>query len=131
MDILVDRLKLKNLIVLVMLLSMFNRCRYSVQFSLKAAWLLGAFSADVPKPSWKTSQGVKLKNMILSEELRYVTDFNDSNLTWNILVICSLMWLFINYMFCFCDFVLICWIVHLIICDHPSLVIFTVVLFSC
>ena len=46
------------------------RCRSSVEFSIKAAWLLGAYSADVLKPSWKNSQGVKLKNMILSEELR-------------------------------------------------------------
>ncbi|XP_069106842.1 phosphatidylinositol 4-kinase beta-like [Argopecten irradians] len=47
-----------------------HRCRYNVEFSLRTAWILGAFSADVLKPSWKNSQGVKLKNMILNEELR-------------------------------------------------------------
>ncbi len=49
------------------------RCRSSVEFSIKVAWLLGAFSSDVvQKPTWKNNQGVKLKNMILSEELRLV-----------------------------------------------------------
>ncbi|KAJ8322111.1 hypothetical protein KUTeg_000582 [Tegillarca granosa] len=47
-----------------------NRCRQDVEFSVRAAWLLGAYSSDVLKPSWKNSQGVKLKNMILQEELR-------------------------------------------------------------
>ncbi|XP_067666959.1 phosphatidylinositol 4-kinase beta-like [Haliotis asinina] len=47
-----------------------HRCRNSVDFSIMACWLLGAYSADVLKPSWKNSQGVKLKNMILNEELR-------------------------------------------------------------
>ncbi|XP_033726824.1 phosphatidylinositol 4-kinase beta-like [Pecten maximus] len=47
-----------------------HRCRYNVEFALRTAWILGAFSADVLKPSWKNSQGVKLKNMILNEELR-------------------------------------------------------------
>ncbi|OWF50033.1 phosphatidylinositol 4-kinase beta-like [Mizuhopecten yessoensis] len=47
-----------------------HRCRYNVEFSLRTAWILGAFSADVLKPSWKNAQGVKLKNMILNEELR-------------------------------------------------------------
>ena len=46
------------------------RCRSSVDFSIKVAWLLGAYAVDVPKPNWKNSQGVKLKNMILNEELR-------------------------------------------------------------
>lgn len=47
-----------------------NRCRQSIEFSIRAAWLLGAYSLDVVKPSWKNSQGVKLKNMIMGEELR-------------------------------------------------------------
>ncbi|KAL8558757.1 hypothetical protein ACOMHN_043701 [Nucella lapillus] len=47
-----------------------HRCRSSVEFSVSAAWILDAFSADCLKPNWKNSQGVKLKNMILGEELR-------------------------------------------------------------
>lgn len=47
-----------------------NRCRQSIEFSVRSAWLLGAYSLDVVKPSWKNSQGVKLKNMIMREELR-------------------------------------------------------------
>lgn len=47
-----------------------QRCRTSVEFSIRAAWLLAAYSADVPKPSWHTSQGSKLKKLILHEELR-------------------------------------------------------------
>ncbi|KAL4217995.1 Phosphatidylinositol 4-kinase beta [Mactra antiquata] len=46
-----------------------HRCRNSVEFSVKCIWLLSAFSADVLKPTWKTSQGLKLRNMILNEEL--------------------------------------------------------------
>ncbi len=39
------------------------------------SWLLGAYSSDVQmKPSWKNSQGIKLKDMILNEELRSVSD---------------------------------------------------------
>jgi len=48
------------------------RCRKSVEFSIRTAWLIGAYAADVNKPSWKTSQGVKLRKMILHEELRSV-----------------------------------------------------------
>ncbi|XP_063407864.1 phosphatidylinositol 4-kinase beta-like [Mytilus trossulus] len=47
-----------------------NRCRQSIECSIRSAWLLGAYSLDVVKPSWKNSQGVKLKNMIMREELR-------------------------------------------------------------
>ena len=46
------------------------RCRNSIEFSIRSVWLLSAFAADVLKPTWKTSQGVKLRNMIVSEELR-------------------------------------------------------------
>ena len=46
-----------------------HRCRSSVEFSVKCVWLLSAFSADVLKPTWKTSQGLKLRNLILNEEL--------------------------------------------------------------
>ena len=49
---------------------LFFRCRNSVEFSVKCIWLLGAFSADVLKPNWKASQGLKLRNLLLSEELR-------------------------------------------------------------
>ncbi|XP_070208714.1 phosphatidylinositol 4-kinase beta-like isoform X2 [Littorina saxatilis] len=47
-----------------------HRCRNSVEFSVNAAWILDAFSSDCLKPNWKNSQGVKLKNLILNEELR-------------------------------------------------------------
>lgn len=46
------------------------RCRRSIGFSLNVAWLLGAYSPEVSKPNWKNSQGPKLRNMILAEELR-------------------------------------------------------------
>lgn len=46
-----------------------HRCRNSTEFSVKCVWLLSAFSADVIKPTWRTSQGIKLRNMILNEEL--------------------------------------------------------------
>lgn len=57
-----------------------HRCRSSVEFSIRAAWLLGAYSADVLKPTWKNSQGVKLKHMILNEELRPVRQRSPSTL---------------------------------------------------
>ncbi|CAL1535815.1 unnamed protein product [Lymnaea stagnalis] len=47
-----------------------HRCRNSIEFSVNAAWLLNAYSADTLKPNWKNSQGIKLRDMILSEELR-------------------------------------------------------------
>ncbi|XP_014205951.1 phosphatidylinositol 4-kinase beta [Copidosoma floridanum] len=46
------------------------RCRHSVDFSLKCAWLLDAYSSDTHLPSKKKSHGTKLKNLILSGELR-------------------------------------------------------------
>ncbi|WAR18074.1 PI4KB-like protein [Mya arenaria] len=48
-----------------------HRCRKSVEFSMKCVWLLGAFSADVLKPTWRTSQGIKLRNLIVNEELSH------------------------------------------------------------
>jgi len=54
------------------------RCRKSVEFSVRTAWLIGAYAADVNKPRWKTSQGVKLRRMILHEELRSVATFSYS-----------------------------------------------------
>ncbi|KAK3088656.1 hypothetical protein FSP39_022005 [Pinctada imbricata] len=56
------------------------RCRQCVEFSIRAAWLLGAFSADVLKPNWKNSQGIKLKNMIMNEELRPKSEKKTANL---------------------------------------------------
>ncbi|XP_011503773.1 PREDICTED: phosphatidylinositol 4-kinase beta [Ceratosolen solmsi marchali] len=47
-----------------------HRCRHSVDFSLKCAWLLDAYSSDAHLPSKKESHGPKLKNLILSDELR-------------------------------------------------------------
>ncbi|XP_052234570.1 phosphatidylinositol 4-kinase beta-like isoform X2 [Dreissena polymorpha] len=48
-----------------------HRCRSSVEFSVKCVWLLSAFSASVLKPTWRTSQGLKLRNLILNEELSH------------------------------------------------------------
>ncbi|KAH1020777.1 hypothetical protein HUJ04_010383, partial [Dendroctonus ponderosae] len=45
-------------------------CRKSIDFSLKCAWLLHAYSTDVTVPSKKKPHGVKLRNLILSDELR-------------------------------------------------------------
>ncbi|KAF7266893.1 hypothetical protein GWI33_019822 [Rhynchophorus ferrugineus] len=47
-----------------------HRCRKSIDFSLKAAWLLDAYSTDATFPSKKKPHGVKLRNLILSDELR-------------------------------------------------------------
>lgn len=47
-----------------------SRCRKSVDFSLKCAWLLDAYSSDASVPSKKKPHGVKLMNLILSDELR-------------------------------------------------------------
>ncbi|XP_018577631.1 phosphatidylinositol 4-kinase beta, partial [Anoplophora glabripennis] len=47
-----------------------HRCRKSIDFSLKCAWLLEAFSSDASLPTKKKPHGVKLRNLILSDELR-------------------------------------------------------------
>lgn len=46
------------------------RCRKSVDFSLKCAWLLDAYSSDASLPLKRKPHGVKLRNLILSDELR-------------------------------------------------------------
>ncbi|XP_066154654.1 phosphatidylinositol 4-kinase beta isoform X2 [Euwallacea fornicatus] len=46
------------------------RCRLSIDFSLKCAWLLHAYSTNATVPSKKKPHGIKLRNLILSEELR-------------------------------------------------------------
>lgn len=46
------------------------RCRKSADFSLKCAWFLDAYSSDAHLLSKKKSHGTKLKNLILSDELR-------------------------------------------------------------
>ncbi|KAG8248820.1 Phosphatidylinositol 4-kinase beta [Homalodisca vitripennis] len=47
-----------------------HRCRQSPDFSLKCSWLLDAYSSDAALPSKKKSHGTKLRNLILSDELR-------------------------------------------------------------
>ncbi|XP_044262137.1 phosphatidylinositol 4-kinase beta [Tribolium madens] len=47
-----------------------HRCRKSIDFSLKCAWLLDAYSSDASVPSKKKPLGIKLRNLILSDELR-------------------------------------------------------------
>ena len=47
-----------------------HRCRESVEFSLQCAWLLDAYSSDASLTTQKKSHGTKLKNLILSDELR-------------------------------------------------------------
>ncbi|KAK8739035.1 hypothetical protein OTU49_003802 [Cherax quadricarinatus] len=44
-------------------------CRHDITFALQCAWLLEAFSADTSHQR-KKSHGTKLKNLILSDELR-------------------------------------------------------------
>lgn len=46
------------------------RCRKSVDFSLKCAWLLDAYSSDATTLSKKKPLGEKLRALILSDELR-------------------------------------------------------------
>ncbi|XP_003738163.1 phosphatidylinositol 4-kinase beta [Galendromus occidentalis] len=46
-----------------------DRCRRDADFSLQLSWLLSAFCADCNAPSRKNSQGLQLKNKILSEEM--------------------------------------------------------------
>ncbi|KAK4315336.1 hypothetical protein Pmani_013427 [Petrolisthes manimaculis] len=48
---------------------MVHLCRHDITFSLQCAWLLDAFSADSSHHR-KKSHGTKLKNLILSDELR-------------------------------------------------------------
>ena len=43
-----------------------------MDFSLQCSWLLDAYSSDASLPTQKKSHGTKLKNLILSEELRPV-----------------------------------------------------------
>lgn len=47
-----------------------HRCRESVDFSLQCAWLLDAYSSDATLPNEKKSHSTKLKNLILSGDLR-------------------------------------------------------------
>lgn len=47
-----------------------HRCRDSADFSLKCAWLLDAYSSDAQVPSKRKSNGTKLRNLILSDNLR-------------------------------------------------------------
>ncbi|KAK5637883.1 hypothetical protein RI129_000200 [Pyrocoelia pectoralis] len=62
-----------------------HRCRKSVDFSLKCAWLLDAYSSDASVPSKKKPHEIKLRNLILSDELRpkdqkMTTSFNSDKL---------------------------------------------------
>jgi len=47
-----------------------HRCRHSIEFSINTVWIISAFAVDTVKPNWKNSQGIKLRDMILNEELR-------------------------------------------------------------
>uniref|UniRef100_A0ABD2X175 Phosphatidylinositol 4-kinase beta n=1 Tax=Trichogramma kaykai TaxID=54128 RepID=A0ABD2X175_9HYME len=47
-----------------------HRCRLSVDFALKCAWLLDAYSSEAQLTSKKKSHGTKLKTFILSDGLR-------------------------------------------------------------
>uniref|UniRef100_A0A915JAQ7 Phosphatidylinositol 4-kinase beta n=1 Tax=Romanomermis culicivorax TaxID=13658 RepID=A0A915JAQ7_ROMCU len=58
------------------------RCRMSVDFALQVAWLLDAYNTDILKSSKKKSHGVKLRNILLNEEIRPLRskfDHNDSS----------------------------------------------------
>lgn len=61
-----------------------HRCRQSIDFSLQAAWLLDAYNVDVYKGSKKKPQGVKLKNLLMNEEIRPMRNkFKPDNITKN------------------------------------------------
>ncbi|XP_065171006.1 phosphatidylinositol 4-kinase beta isoform X2 [Atheta coriaria] len=47
-----------------------HRCRKSVDFSLKCAWLLDAYSSEATVPSKKKPLGIKLRDKILADEFR-------------------------------------------------------------
>ncbi|KHJ43397.1 hypothetical protein D918_06632 [Trichuris suis] len=47
-----------------------HRCRKSVEFSLKTAWLLDAFGVESLRGCKRRTHGLKLKNLILSEQIR-------------------------------------------------------------
>lgn len=47
-----------------------QRCSKDTDFSLQLVWLLSAFCSDPNAPPRKRSQGVQLKHLILSEDLR-------------------------------------------------------------
>lgn len=60
----------KLIFVLFPMLFVVYRCRKSADFSLKCAWFLDAYSSDAHLLSKKKSHGTKLKDLILSDELR-------------------------------------------------------------
>ncbi|XP_068180713.1 phosphatidylinositol 4-kinase beta isoform X2 [Antennarius striatus] len=47
-----------------------HRCRQSIAFSLRCAWLLGAYSSDMHISTQRHSRGTKLRKLILSDELK-------------------------------------------------------------
>ncbi|MBN3300009.1 PI4KB kinase, partial [Amia calva] len=47
-----------------------HRCRQSINFSLRCAWLLGAYSSDMHISTQRHSRGTKLRKVILSDELK-------------------------------------------------------------
>ncbi|XP_031734883.1 phosphatidylinositol 4-kinase beta isoform X1 [Anarrhichthys ocellatus] len=47
-----------------------HRCRQSISFSLRCAWLLGAYSSDMHISTQRHSRGTKLRKLILSDELK-------------------------------------------------------------
>ncbi|XP_052000343.1 phosphatidylinositol 4-kinase beta-like isoform X2 [Xyrauchen texanus] len=47
-----------------------HRCRQSINFSLRCAWLLGAYSSDMHISTQRHSRGTKLRKLILSDELK-------------------------------------------------------------
>ncbi|XP_077384358.1 phosphatidylinositol 4-kinase beta isoform X2 [Festucalex cinctus] len=47
-----------------------HRCRQSISFSLRCAWLLAAYSSDMHISTQRHSRGTKLRKLILSEQLK-------------------------------------------------------------
>ncbi|XP_023820000.1 phosphatidylinositol 4-kinase beta isoform X3 [Oryzias latipes] len=47
-----------------------HRCRQSISFSLRCAWLLGAYSSDMHISTQRHSRGTRLRKLILSDELK-------------------------------------------------------------
>ncbi|XP_076307959.1 phosphatidylinositol 4-kinase beta-like isoform X1 [Tachypleus tridentatus] len=63
-----------------------HRCKKNTNFSLQLAWLLTAYCSDPNAPLQRKSQGVKLKNRILSEELRPYLPLDGTSLYANSLL---------------------------------------------
>ncbi|CDW54960.1 phosphatidylinositol 4 kinase beta [Trichuris trichiura] len=63
------------------------RCRKSVEFSLKTAWLLDAFGVESLRGCKRRTHGLKLKNLILSEQIRPKCQASEKMLRTNLTIV--------------------------------------------